>query len=203
MTESAEPDRHQPVKTSSQPEDRILLEGPAFAPPRGAAHLQRRQGFHRRVPRVSLLRPVRHGVRLGAHPRRTSVLPARHRDGESAGAPRIHGDDRRRSRTDGGREPRRARSRRPLGRRQHRAAVRAGAEPLLRSHRHVPVFLRAQGAAVQVLVRVRRAARRSGHARRAERSAHADSDEEDSALSGRADGGDLLARDFWRCSRTW
>ena len=55
------------------------------------------------------------------------------------------------------------------------------------------LFLRAQGAAVQVFIRVRRAAGRAGHARRAERSADAHSDEEDPALPRRPDGGDLLA----------
>ena len=75
---------------------------------------------------------------------------------------------------------------------QHRAALRAEPQSLPRSLGHLPLLLRAQGPAVQVLVRVRRPAGRARHARRADRGAHADPDAEDPPVPGRADGHGLL-----------
>ncbi len=99
------------------------------------------------------------------------------------GRPRLHRHDRRRARPHGSGQSRRTRHRRPLGRLQHRAAVRAGSESLSRSLDHVPLLLRAKGSALQVFVRVRRVARRPRHARRALRGADADSNKEDPGVS--------------------
>ena len=80
-----------------------------------------------------------------------------------------------------------------LRRLQHRAALRAGPEPLSGPLGDLPLLLRAQGPAGEVLVRLRRAAGRLRHARRAHRSADADPDREDPAVPDRADGPRLLA----------
>ena len=106
--------------------------------------------------------------------------------------PRVHGDDRRRAGHHGSRQPRRARSRRPLGRLRHPAAQGAGRQPLPGSVRRLRSLLRPQDAAAQVLLRLRRDARRARHARRAVRGADADPDRQDPQLPRRPDGRRLL-----------
>ena len=74
--------------------------------------------------------------------------------------------------------------RRALDRLQHRAAVRAGDQPLRRPRRELPLLLRAQDDVREVLGGVRHLPRRVRHARRAVRGADADPDQEDPALPG-------------------
>src|SRR5688500_17956553 len=71
---------------------------------------------------------------------------------------------------------------------QYHARARAVPESISRSLRHLPLLLRAQSAALQVLVRVRCVTGWLGDARRVDRSADADSDGQDSAVSRGTDG---------------
>ena len=73
-------------------------------------------------------------------------------------------------------------ARRPLHRRQHRAAVRAGAERVRRSRHGVPLLLRAQGHVREVRGRVRHLSRRLRDARRAVRVADPHPDRQGRAL---------------------
>ena len=66
---------------------------------------------------------------------------------------RLRDHHRRRPGHHGGGEPRRARRQGPLDRLQHRAAVRAGSEPVHRYAGELPLLLRAQDDVHQVLVR--------------------------------------------------
>ena len=95
---------------------------------------------------------------------------------------RVHGHDRGWSRPHGSGQPRRARGRRTLGRLQHRAAVRTGAQRVSGSLGHLPLLLRAQGAALQILLCLHRLARRAGHARRAHRGPDPRPDRQDRQL---------------------
>src|SRR5258708_2177859 len=79
---------------------------------------------------LALRGAVRHGVRRGALRRPTRVLRAGAPNRRRPRARRLHGDDRRRTRHHGGRQPRRPRGRRLQHRLQHRAAARAEAESL-------------------------------------------------------------------------
>ena len=83
-------------------------------------------------------------LRLRLSPRRRRATPeyrAGARDGPRDRGGRLRGDHRGRARADGGREPRRAGRRCALGRAQHRAAPRAGAQPLRRPRHRVPLLL--------------------------------------------------------------
>src|ERR1043166_2970988 len=82
---------------------------------------------------------------------------------------------------------------RTVGRVQHRAPRRATPERLPRPGGHLPPLLRAQSDALQVLVRLRRAARRDRNGRRAVRSAHAHPDRQDRTLPGDPGGHGVLA----------
>ena len=77
---------------------------------------------------------------------------------------RVRGHHRRRAGRDGGGQQGRARGRRALGRARHRAAVRAGHEPVGRDRHRLPVLLRPQDDVRQVRAGVLRAARRLRHA---------------------------------------
>ena len=75
---------------------------------------------------------------------------------------------------------------RPVGRLQHRAAARAGHEPVRRPRRRVPLLLRPQGDVREVRRRLRDPARRLRHAGRAVRGADPDPDRQGPPLPGRA-----------------
>ncbi len=140
--------------------DRVLLEGPHSRLEELGLLSRAILRFHPRISRAALRRAVRHRVRLGAvsasrRPyyalarevgRRVSALGFTVLTG---GGPGPHGSG----------EPRRARCRRPLGRLQHRAADGAGPQPVSRSLGDLPLLLRPQSPALQVLLRVRRACR--------------------------------------------
>ena len=86
----------------------------------------------------------------------------------------------------GGRQPRCERGRGTLDRLQHRAAARAGAQPVREPLDRLPLLLRAQDDVRQVLGGVRRLPGRFRHAGRAVRVAHADPDRQGQALPRRA-----------------
>ncbi len=71
----------------------------------------------------------------------------------------------------------------------------AAPQPLPRRLRRVPLLLRPQGDAGQVLLRLRRPARRLRHPRRGVRDRDPDPDRQDPGLPAGADGGRLLAAD--------
>ena len=108
--------------------------------------------------------------------------------GRHAGPRRMGGHHRRRPGLDGGGEPGLPGGRRPLDRARHRAAVRAGAQPVGRSRRELPLLLRAQDDVRQVRPGVRDPARRLRHHGRTLRGPHARADPEGDPLSGGADG---------------
>ena len=84
--------------------------------------------------------------------------------------------------------------RRAVGRPQHRAAVRAGRQPLLRHRARVPLLLHAQDHVRPLRQRVRRLPGRLRHDGRALGGAHPDPDREDRRVPGRARRHRLLAR---------
>src|SRR5262249_40314944 len=84
--------------------------------------------------------------------------------------------------------------RRPLDRLQHRAAVRAGAEPVPRYADPLPLLLRAQDDVREVLGRLPHLPRRFRDARRAVRCARPDPDREALPVPGDPLRGALLAR---------
>ena len=84
--------------------------------------------------------------------------------------------------------------RRPLGRLQHRASARAGAEPVHRPRDRLPPLLRAQGDAREGGGGLHPLPRRLRHARRAVRVADADPDRQGARVPRLADRRRLLAR---------
>ena len=110
----------------------------------------------RRAPRAdrgraqSGLRGVARGrsgglrVRLGSHAARRRGVRARPRRRPSNRRGGLRRDHRRRPGDDGGGQPRRSRGGRGLGRAQHRAAVRAGDEPLRRHRPQLRLLLQSQ-----------------------------------------------------------
>ena len=125
------------------------------------------------------------GVRLGPHPARPpeyargvelgAALAAAGFAVITGGGPGVHG----------GGQPRRQRGRRALGRARHRAAVRAGPQPVGRPRGELPLLLRPQDDVRQVRAGVRLPARRVRHARRAVRGARAGADRQGHPLPGR------------------
>ena len=131
-------------------------------------------------------RPGGHRLRLGPDGTgRPDVRPGPG-DRPAAGRDRLRGHHRRRAGHDGGGQSRLSRGWRAVGRLQHRAAARAGDEPVRRPRRRVPLLLRAQGDVRQVRRRVRHPARRPRHARRAVRVADPHPDRQGPPLPGRA-----------------
>ena len=130
-------------------------------------------------------------ARTAARPPRVRAR-ARDRPHRRRGGPGDH--HRRRPRRDGGRQPRRPRRGRALDRPQHRAALRAGPQRVLRHRPRVPLLLHAQDHVRALRERLRRLPRRLRHARRDVRGAHADPDRQDPPLPGRADRQRLLGR---------
>ena len=131
-------------------------------------------------------RPGDHGLRLGPDAAGRPGLRAGPDDRPAAGRGRLRGHHRRRTGHDGGRQPRLSRGWRTVGRLQHRAAARAGHEPVRRPRRRVPLLLRAQGDVREVRRRVRHPARRLRDARRAVRGADPHPDRQGPPLPGRA-----------------
>ena len=106
--------------------------------------------------------------------------------GRRARRGRLRGHHRRRPGHDGGGQPRLPGGRRAVGRLQHRAAPRAGAQRVRRPRRRVPLLLRAQDDVREVRRRLRHPARRVRDARRAVRGAHPHPDRQGPPLPGRA-----------------
>ena len=122
----------------------------------------------------------RSGPRSASSARRARPRAPRVRAGagDRAGDRRggLRGDHRRRARADGGRQPRRPGGRRDLGRAQHPAAARAGAEPYVDIGLTLRLLLHPQADVRPLLALDRRPARRLRHARRAVRGADPDPD---------------------------
>ena len=144
-----------------------------------AAHPVR---VRRRVRRDGAGRPGRDGLRLGPDQARRSGLRACSLDRRPPGGRRVRGHHRRGTRHDGSRQPRLPRGGRSLRRLQHRAATRAGHEPVRRPRRRVPLLLRPQGDVREVRGWLRDPARRLRHAGRAVRGADPDPDRQGPAL---------------------
>ncbi|CAA9482862.1 MAG: hypothetical protein AVDCRST_MAG13-1270, partial [uncultured Solirubrobacteraceae bacterium] len=180
------------------PSARDLRRG---APRRGAAE-RRLPADRPAAPRADVggardgLRPAaRHGARgLHLRLRPDPARLARVRAGPRGRLPprrgRLHGHHGRRSRGHGGRQPRRPGGGRPLRRAQHRAGLRAGAEPLPGRRALLPLLLHAEGHVRPLRERLRRLPRRLRHARRALRGArpHPDGQGEDVPRAARRHG---------------
>ena len=182
--------------------DRLFLVGP---------HSRRRElwlvlrtctGLHQGIPDTALCRAMCHSVWLRPLRHVTPAIRARSRSRVANRGIGFHGDDRRRPRPDGSGEPRRQGSGWTVSRLQYRTAARTAAEPVPRSLGHLSALLRPQGAAVQVLVCLCRAARRDWDTRRAVRGADADSNRQDRPFPDRADGNRVLAP-VQALLRTW
>ena len=132
-----------------------------------------RPGARRQRPRTpGLARLAPYYEQARAFARLATEQRARHRQ------PRERHLHRRRARDHGGRQPRRRRGRRHLGQPQHRAAARAGAEPLghARAQLQLPLLRRAQDALPDARARDRGVPGRLRHPRRALRGADAGAD---------------------------
>ena len=105
-----------------------------------------------RLPPFPLPGPLRHGFWLGPAGRKLAALRRGSRNRPPSGPGRLHRDDRRRPRHDGGRQPRSQGRRRGLGGLQHQTGQRAKAQRLCRSLDHVQPFLRPQVDAGQILL---------------------------------------------------
>ena len=170
-------------------EDEKLLERrpePAFLDTDPWRALRILVGVRRGLRRDGRGRAGGHRLRLGAHEARGPALRAGPHDRPEAGRGGLRGDHRRRPGQHGGRQPRLPGGRRPVGRLQHRAAARAGAQPVRRPRGRVPLLLRAQDDVREVRRRVRHPARRVRDARRAVRGAHPHPDRQGPPLPGRA-----------------
>ena len=189
--QSGEPPRW--GKGTEHAEDGKFLEGPHSRASElrrllriGADFIRGFRGLHFVGPCVTVFGSARfHGG--------PSLLRPRPRDGAAARPRRLHRADRRRPRHHGGGQPRRPRRRRAVDRLQHRPAHRAEAQPLPRPLARVPLLLRPQGDAGQVLLRLRGAARRVRHHGRDLRVRDADPDREDQELPPDPDGDRVLA----------
>ena len=180
---------HRMGRANAATEDEKFLERqpgaelPRHRPVARAAHpLRVRRGLRR----DGRGRPGGDRVRLGADRAERPALRAGADDRPAAGRGRLRGHHRRRPGHHGGRQPRLPGGRRAVGRLQHRAAARAGAQPVRRPRRRVPLLLRAQDDVREVRGRVRDPARRLRDARRAVRGAHAHPDRQGPPLPGRA-----------------
>ena len=127
-----------------------------------------------------------HGVRFGANASGRSAVPGGRGGRETPRRSGLRDDHRLGPRDHGSREQGREARGRPQHRLQHRAAVRAGREPVRRYGRELPLLLRAEDDVHQVQRGVRHLSRRLRHARRAVRGDHADPDGEDLAVPGDA-----------------
>ena len=172
-------------------EDRKLLERrartPAFLTPtvaRPPDPVRVRRGLRRAGRRSG--RPSRCSARRGRTPDHRVLRAGARRSAAcspkpgyaviTGGGPGMHG----------GGEPRLPGGRRRLGRVQHRAAARAGDQPVRRPRGRVPLLLRPQDDVREVRRSVRDPARRLRDAGRAVRGADADPDRQDPALPGDA-----------------
>ena len=133
-------------------------------------------------------------LRVGPDQAEPPRLPPGARARLDAGQGGLRGHHRRRARDHGGGQPGLPGGRRPVGRLQHRAAQGAGAQPVRRSRRRVPLLLRPQGDVREVRRRLRHLPGRLRDARRAVRGAHADPDQEGPRLPGHPDRPRVLER---------
>src|SRR5262249_5966264 len=133
-------------------------------------------------------------LRLGAHHGGQPLLRSGAHGRRAARRRRVRRRHRRRPRRHGGRQPRRARGRRRLGRVQHRAAARAGHEPVRADRPHLRPLLRAQGHAREGVRGVRALPGRLRHARRALRGPDPRADRQGLRLPDRALRQGVLAR---------
>src|SRR6266542_2243315 len=133
-------------------------------------------------------------VRLRPDRLRGSVLRGGTRGRRRARSGRSRRDHRGRARCDGSRQQRMPRSRWPIGRVQHRAAVRAGHERVRRSGHRLPVLLRSQDDVRQVRRGLRGLPGRFRDAGRAVRGAHPDPDRQGAPLPRRSVRLELLVR---------
>ena len=172
-----------------------MAEGPRARSPRSASepgdarrrHLADRVRVPRRVPGHPADRPPGGlDLRVGARPRGHADVRERARDRPRVRRVRVRRRHRRRPGRDGGRESWLPGGGRPVGRLQHRAAPRAGAELVVRHRADLRPLLRAQGDVREGGRGVRDLPRRVRHAGRALGGADADPDGEDRQLPGRA-----------------
>ncbi len=189
-------------------EDRVVPPpgGPwraGLARPRTPAPAARRLWIRARVPIAARRRPVRHRVRLGAHPGVAPALPDRPGGRTPPGGARLRGDDRRRPGPDGSGQPRGQGSRRPIDRLQHPPARRAAAESVRGPIDHLSALLRPQSAPLPPCVRVRRAPRRRRHDGRGVRGAGARPDREDRAGADHPDRDRGTGARSASCSNRW
>ncbi len=129
-------------------------------------------------------RPGGDRVRVGARGSGIGRIRARAGGRPPARPSGLRGHHGRRPRGHGGCQPGVPRGGWPVGRLQHRAAPRAGPQPLRGPGHRVPVLLRTQGDVRQVRRCVRHPAWWLRHARRAVRGAHAHPDRQGAPLPG-------------------
>ena len=152
-------------------------------------------GRVRRGDRTAARRAARgFDVRQRAHQAGPSVLRQGRAHRAAAVRRRLRRDLRRRSRTHGSRESRRVRGQVAGDRPQHPAAAREGRQRVPGRRLRLPLLLRAQDDVRALRVRLRRAARRLRHARRAVRVPHAGADRQEPAHSDHPRRRRLLAR---------